>query len=179
MLGNDTNAGTDNSSGKRKPQESAAGKYLAFPLSRERYGIEILKVQEIIGVSTITRVPRSSNHLKGVINLRGKIIPVVDLRLKFGLPPIPYDQKTCVVVVNIVKDHEKMAVGVIVDTVQEVMHFDDSQIEPAPDYGVALESSFIMGMGRKNSDPVIVLIDIEKILSDTPRIDSDGSKEEK
>lgn len=163
----DSNSNQLNSLGPVQAQR--AGKYLAFPLSTQLYGLEILRVQEIISVSTITRVPRSNSCIKGVINLRGKIIPVVDLRLKFNLPAIKYNEKTCVVIVNIKHGGQATAVGVIVDTVQEVMHFDESQIESAPDYGNRLDNRFIIGMGRKNSSEdteVVVLLDIEKALSE-------------
>ena len=145
-----------------------AGKYLTFSLSNESYGVHILKVQEIIGVMNITHVPASPEYLKGVINLRGKIIPVVDLRLKFKLPEVPYDEKTCIIVVDVELGGKKMSVGIVVDTVLEVTNFAESAVEPAPEYGVNLSTPFVVGMGRTSDNAVIILIDIDKALSDTP-----------
>ncbi len=144
-----------------------AGKYLAFVLSQEKYGLQITKVQEIIGMMHITHVPRTANYLKGVINLRGKIIPVVDLRLKFGLPSIEPDDKTCILVVEVTLSGKSLAVGVIVDTVLEVLNFHVNQLEPAPEYGASLTTNFILGMGRSSTENVIILVDIEKALADT------------
>jgi purine-binding chemotaxis protein CheW len=140
------------------------GKYLTFALSREQYGVDILKVQEIIGVTPITRVPRCPDFIKGVINLRGRIIPVVDLRLRFGMEPAPYDDKTCIVVMSIPLGDKRLALGVIVDTVVEVLHFSREDIEPAPDYGVAVDSSVILGIGKRE-DTLSILLDIERILT--------------
>ena len=149
---------------------TVAGKYLTFAISKEIYGVEILKVQEIIGVPNITRVPKVPEYVKGVINLRGKIIPIVDLRLRFGLQPIPYDEKTCIIVIDIQKAEQKVAVGVIVDTVHEVINYTNSEIESAPDYGSQIDSRLILGLGRKSNQPLSILVDIEKVLviSDLP-----------
>jgi purine-binding chemotaxis protein CheW len=143
-----------------------AGKYLTFALANERYGLQILKVQEIIGMANITRVPRAAECLKGVINLRGKIIPVVDLRLKFGLEEVPPDARTCIIVVEITLEGKSTSVGVIVDTVLEVRAFSAKQLEPAPEYGINLDTSFILGIGRTEDNQVIILVDIERALND-------------
>jgi purine-binding chemotaxis protein CheW len=135
-------------------------------LSEEKYGLQILKVQEIIGLMHITQVPQSPSYIKGVINLRGKIIPVVDLRVKFDIESIPYDEKTCIIVVECNIAGKVLSVGVVVDTVLEVMTFDGSKIEPAPDFGKSLETGFILGMGRTTDNNVIILIDIDLALSD-------------
>jgi purine-binding chemotaxis protein CheW len=148
------------------PLSSVAGKYLAFALSKERYGLEILKVQEIIKVAHITSVPKCPSYIKGVINLRGKIIPVIDLRMKFGIEPIPYDDKTCIIVINITKGEQRIAIGIIVDTVLEVINFTASEIEPAPQYGSHLHSHFVIGMGKK-MDHLNILIDIERVITET------------
>lgn len=143
-----------------------AGKYLTFALSHESYGIEILKVQEIIGVPSITRVPKCPDYLKGIINLRGRIIPVIDLRLRFGMPEIPYTEKTCIVVVNIRAGEERIAVGLIVDIVHEVVTLDRDNVEPVPDYGGSLNSSFIVAMGKSaGSDTVQILLDVDRVVS--------------
>ena len=128
-------------------------------LDGEEYGLEILKVREIIGIMDITRVPRMSDFVKGVINLRGKVIPVVDLRLKFSLQPTEYNEETCIIVVDI-----GMLVGMIVDTVQEVHDIPTANIEQPPQMGAAVDSSFILGMG-KVGEQVKILLNIEKVLS--------------
>ncbi len=143
-----------------------AGKYLTFALSEERYGVEILKVQEIIGVMHFTVIPKSPDYLKGVINLRGKVIPVVDLRLKFGMSSIPYNEKTCIIVVNAKLKNRQMLIGVVVDTVLEVMNFLGEHIQPAPEYGTGINSNFLLGMGHTHEGHIIILIDIEKALAD-------------
>ncbi len=140
------------------------GKFLTFALSTERYGLEIRKVQEIIGVPSLTKVPRCPDYLKGVINLRGKIIPLIDLRIKFGMPPHPYDEKTCVVVVNVRKEDQTILIGVVVDTVLDVIHFGTTEIESAPDYGAQVDSRYILGMGKKPDSALNILIDIERAL---------------
>lgn len=144
------------------------GRYLTFAVSKERYGFEIVKVQEIIKVANITVVPRSAPHIKGVINLRGKIIPVLDLRIRFGIDSIPYNDKTCVIVIYLEKQGQRMALGVIVDTVLEVIDLGASDIEPVPNYGDHLESSFITGMG-KHGDHLNILVDIERIVTAADR----------
>ena len=140
-------------------EENLGGKYLTFLLDGEEYGLEILKVREIIGIMDITRVPRMSDFVKGVINLRGKVILVVDLRLKFSLQPTEYNEETCIIVVDI-----GMLVGMIVDTVQEVHDIPTANIEQPPQMGAAVDSSFILGMG-KVGEQVKILLNIEKVLS--------------
>jgi purine-binding chemotaxis protein CheW len=134
------------------------GKYLTFSLAGEEYGLEILKVREIIGIMDITAMPQVPEDVKGVINLRGKVIPVIDLRLKFGLEPTAYTDQTCIVVVDV-----GALVGVIVDTVQEVLDIQDGQIDPPPPLGAAVNTQFILGMG-KIKDDVKILLDIDKVL---------------
>ncbi len=142
-----------------------SGKYLTFLLGKEKYGVEILKVQEIIGVMTVTRVPRSPGCVKGVINLRGKIIPVIDLRLKFCMPEKNYDSKTCIIVVNLEVSGNRLPVGIVVDTVLEVTNFLPEEIEASPDYGTALETNFILGMGQAKDSQVTILINIDRALN--------------
>lgn len=148
------------------PQTQLAGKYLTFALSREQYGLHILKVQEIIGVMHVTKVPSCPDYLKGVINLRGKIIPVVDLRLKFGIEAVAYDAKTCIIVVDIQLNGKKASVGIVVDTVLEVINLAEGNIEEAPEYGANLATQFVVGMGRTSDGAVVILVDIEKALAD-------------
>jgi purine-binding chemotaxis protein CheW len=134
------------------------GKYLTFSLAGEEYGLEILKVREIIGIMDITAMPQMPPEVKGVINLRGKVIPVIDLRLKFGMEPAEYTEQTCIVVVDV-----GTLVGVIVDTVQEVLDIDEQQIDPPPPLGASVDTSFILGMGKVKED-VKILLDIDKVL---------------
>jgi len=141
-----------------------AGKYLTFNLGKELYGVEILKVQEIIGVLPVTKVPKTRNYIKGVINLRGKVIPVIDLRLKLDMEPQEYNEKTCIIVVNISLAGQSMAVGVVVDSVREVYNFSEEQIEFAPRFGVDVDSSAILGIGKIN-ESIVMLLDINKALS--------------
>ncbi len=134
------------------------GKYLTFSLAAEEYGLEILKVREIIGIMDITAVPQMPAFVKGVINLRGKVIPVIDLRLKFGLEPAEYTEQTCIVVVDV-----GTLMGVIVDTVQEVLDIQLDQIDPPPQLGAAVDMTFVLGMGKVKDD-VKILLDIDKVL---------------
>jgi purine-binding chemotaxis protein CheW len=134
------------------------GKYLTFSLDSEEYGLEILKVREIIGIMDITSIPQMPGYVKGVINLRGKVIPVIDLRLKFGLEAAEYTEQTCIVVVDV-----GSLVGIIVDTVQEVLDIDASQIDPPPPLGASVDTTFIMGMGKVKDD-VKILLDIDQVL---------------
>ena len=143
--------------------ETLAGKYLTFKLGTGEFGLEILKVQEIIGVLPVTRVPKSPACIKGVINLRGKVIPVIDLRLKLDLGSRDYDERTCIIVVNIEMELQNIAVGVVVDSVREVYSFDIEQIELAPRFGMDADSNAILGMG-KIDEAVVILLDINKAL---------------
>jgi purine-binding chemotaxis protein CheW len=139
---------------------SAAGKYLTFVLGGEEYGIDILSVMEIIGMMEITAVPQTPRFVKGVVNLRGKVIPVVDLRLKFGMREKEPTKETCIVVVEV----DGLQMGVMVDTVREVLDIGAEQIEPAPRFGTAVDTAFIDGMAKVD-DRVKILLDIEKVLS--------------
>jgi purine-binding chemotaxis protein CheW len=141
-------------------ESSRAGKYLTFVLGNEEYGLEILKVREIIGVMEITAVPQTPAFVKGVINLRGKVIPVVDLRLKFGMDEKEVDEATCIIVVEV----GGVQMGVIVDTVSEVLDIEEKQIEDAPSFGTEVDTEFILGMGKVENH-VKILLDIEKVLS--------------
>lgn len=141
-------------------RKARGDKYLTFVLSNEEYGLEILKVREILGMMPITAVPQTPSFVKGVINLRGKVIPVVDLRLKFDMPEIEHTQETCVIVVEV----GEVQMGIIVDTVREVLDIADDQIEDAPSFGTQVQTDFILGMG-KVGDKVKILLDIEKVLS--------------
>jgi len=150
--------------GSDKTKKSIAGKYLTFVLGNEGYGLEILKVKEINGLMDITAVPRTPEFIKGVINLRGLVIPVVNLRLKFGMPEINYSPETCIIVVNVNMDNEPVLMGIIVDTVSEVLDIVDKDIEPPPVFGSNIKTDYILGMG-KSKTKVIILLDIDKVLN--------------
>jgi purine-binding chemotaxis protein CheW len=141
-------------------------KFLSFRLGEEEYGIEILCVREIIGIIDITPLPQTPEYVKGVINLRGKIIPVIELRSKFEMPTVEYTEETCIIVVEVreANSGDQFQIGVIVDTVSEVLDIHRDQIEPAPRFGCSLDTEYILGMG-KTKDKVIILLDIDKVLT--------------
>jgi len=141
------------------------GKYLTFTLAEEDYGIGILKVKEIIGMMPITQVPRTPKHLKGVINLRGKVIPVVDLRVKFAMGQIAYTDRTCIIVVEIDTENNTILIGIVVDSVSEVLNIQENEIEDAPAFGTRLDTGYIMGIA-KTENGVKILLNIDKVLSE-------------
>jgi purine-binding chemotaxis protein CheW len=140
------------------------GKYLTFTLGQEEYGIGILKVREIIGMMEITSVPRTPEHVKGVINLRGKVIPVISLRSKFEIQEEEYTDRTCIIVVEISGSGGAIPIGIIVDSVSEVLNISGEDIEPTPKMGSALNTEYIMGMA-KIKGKVKILLDIDRVLS--------------
>jgi purine-binding chemotaxis protein CheW len=146
--------------------EVLAGKYLTFNLGEEVYGIEILKVQEIIGMMKVTHFPKAPEFVRGVINLRGKVIPVIDIRSKFFLPEKEDTDKTCIIVIFSDEDQgEALNQGIIVDEVSEVLEISVGQIEKSPSFGTAVDMDFIMGVGKVD-EKVIILLDIEKVLKE-------------
>ncbi len=140
------------------------GKYLTFSLAQEQYGIGILKIKEIIGMMPITTVPRTPVFVRGVINLRGKVIPVIDLRLKFDMEKNDYDERTCIIVVEIDSDEMTVLMGIIVDSVSEVLNIQESDIEPTPGFGNTLDTDYILGMAKMDGG-VKILLDIDKVLN--------------
>jgi purine-binding chemotaxis protein CheW len=143
---------------------AAAGKYLTFSLAREEYGLPVLKVREIIKIMDITAVPQVPAHVKGVINLRGKVIPIIDLRLKFGLPTTEYTERTCIIVVEAELDARRVMLGVIVDSVSEVLNISVDEIEQTPDFGERLDTTYMKGVA-KIKDKVKILLDLDRILA--------------
>lgn len=139
------------------------GKFLSFFLGKEEYAIEILKVQEIIGLMPITPVPRMPGYIKGVLNLRGKIVPVMNLRSRFGLEEIEYTEETCIIVVQ----ENQYLMGVIVDKVSEVADIDGDQIEEVPSLGAGEQSDYLSGIG-KVKEQVKMIVDVERVLFDVP-----------
>lgn len=148
-----------------KEQDKRSGKYLTFHLGPEEFGIQVLKVREIMGVQDITEVPQTPDFVRGVINLRGKVIPVVDLRLKFGLQEKEYTQRTCIIVVNVEAGSLSLLMGIIVDGVSEVLTLAAGDIEDTPDFGNGVETPYLLGMA-KFKDKVKILLDIDQVLSE-------------
>lgn len=139
------------------------GKYLTFALDKEEYGLEICKVREIIGYMPITAIPQTPSHVKGVINLRGQVIPVVDIRTLFGMDTKEITEETCIVVVEISHKHRTFSTGVIVDRVSEVLDIRGADIEEAPQLGASVNTDFILGMGKVN-ESVKILLNIDEVL---------------
>jgi len=143
--------------------KASGGKYLTFALGSEEFGIGILKVREIIGCMEITAVPQTAAFMKGVINLRGQVIGVIDLRTKFGMEPTARTEQTCIIVVEVENRGRKCSTGIIVDRVSEVLNISSESIEPAPTMG-SDDSEFILGMGKIGKS-VKILLDIDKIIN--------------
>lgn len=149
----------------------ASGKYLTFTLAQERYSVSVLKVREIMRMCPVTQVPRMPTYIKGVINLRGKIVPVIDLRKRFGLPPALDLDRICIVVVQFdAPDGTTHLMGMIVDVVEEVSFFAEDDLELAPDFGGAIDTRFITGMA-KNKGVVKTLLDIDRLLNHAGQLD--------
>lgn len=140
------------------------GKYLIFQLGKEEFGIGVLKVREIMGIQDITPVPHTPKYVKGVINLRGKVIPVVDLRLKFDLEEKGYTQRTCIIVVQLVSGAESMPMGIVVDGVAEVLNIGEADIETPPAFGADLDTSYLLGIAKFKGQ-VKMLLDIDKAIN--------------
>ena len=141
-----------------------AGQYLTFSLGNELYGLEILKVQEIIGLMPVTKVPRTPHFVRGVINLRGKVIPVIELRTKFEMESREDTSMTCIIVVQVATATQHVTMGIIVDEVAEVMAIQGNQIEPAPSFGAGVKTEFILGIAKVGAK-VVILLDVDRVLS--------------
>ena len=140
------------------------GKYLTFSMAEEEYGIGILKIKEIIGMMPITSVPQTPDFVKGVINLRGKVIPVVDLRLRFGMDAMDYTERTCIIVVEIEGEGGTVMIGIVVDAVSEVLNIKAEDIEDTPTFGTKLNTDYILGMAKMEGG-VKILLDIDRVLT--------------
>jgi purine-binding chemotaxis protein CheW len=154
----------DKKTGLTDQLKNRGGKYLTFSLCEEEYGLEILKLREIIGMVTITSVPQTPEFVKGVINLRGKVLPVVDLRLRFGMQAAPYTKRTCIIIVEIAAESGRITIGIVVDAVSEVIHIKAEDIEAAPEFGGSMNTRYILGMA-KIDESVKILLDIDNVLS--------------
>ena len=144
--------------------DARAGKYLTFQLANEEFGIRVLKVREIMGLQEITAVPQTPPHIKGVINLRGKVVPVNDLRLKFGVATAEYTQRTCIIVTQVQGESGPILMGIIVDGVSEVLNLTAAEIEDTPDFGEEIAGQYLLGMAKVKGK-VKILLDIDRVLS--------------
>ena len=144
--------------------DARAGKYLTFHLANEEFGIRVLKVREIMGIQDITAVPQTPPHIKGVINLRGKVVPVIDLRLKFGVEAAAYTQRTCIIVTQVQGESAPVLMGIVVDGVSEVLTLTAQEIEDTPDFGEEIAGQYLLGMAKVKGK-VKILLDIDRVLS--------------
>ena len=154
------------STGNVRQEQEIGGKFLTFFLEDEEYGIEILKVQEIIGMMSVTPVPRTPSFVRGVINLRGNVMPIIDLRLKFGMPAIAQTEETCIIVVRA----QGVEMGIVVDKVSEVLDIATEEIDPVPSFGAAVDTAYILGIGKAAGN-VKLLLHIDQVLSTDEVVD--------
>jgi purine-binding chemotaxis protein CheW len=147
-----------------KSSSGREGKYLTFSLSGEEYGIGIRKVREIIGMMTVTHVPQTPYYIKGVINLRGKVIPIIDLRLKFAMEAMDYTERTCIIVVEITEGGKMIAMGLVVDSVSEVVNIREGDVDDTPAFGNAIDTDYILGMAKVGGN-VKILLDIDRVFA--------------
>jgi len=143
---------------------SETTQYLTFNLEDELFSLEIARVREVLDYTIITKVPRMPDYMQGVINLRGGVVPVVDLRTKFGMPAGDVTVNTCIIIVEAMVDGDMLILGLLADSVQEVLDLDGESIKPAPRIGTKLDTGFIKGMGRQN-DRFIIILDIDRVFS--------------
>ncbi len=152
--------------GEASSTDARCGKYLTFRLAREEFAIQVLRVREIMGLQDITAVPQTPRYMKGVINLRGKIVPVIDLRAKFGFPEVEATPATCIIVVQFHSARETLQMGLLVDAVSEVLSFAAGDIEDTPDFGEGVSTPYLLGIA-KMKDSVKILLNIDEVLSTT------------
>ena len=138
--------------------------FLTFNLGSEVFGVDVLKVREVLDVVPVTKVPQTPEFMLGVINLRGSVVPVVDMRLKFGLPRVAQNRDTCIIVMEVNLEGDSTVIGALADAVQEVLELAEAQIEPPPRLGTRLKTEFIQGMGKRD-DQFIILLDVDRIFS--------------
>ncbi len=143
---------------------SGSNQYLTFRLGEEVFALEIGKVREVLDFSTVTKVPRTPPFMRGVINLRGGVVPVIDMNIKFGMPETEKTVNTCIIIVEITVDDEQTVVGALADSVEEVLDLEEEQIEAAPRIGTRLNTEFIKGMG-KHGERFIIILDIDRVFS--------------
>jgi purine-binding chemotaxis protein CheW len=159
-----SNAATLNRESPAASKSERAGKYLIFQLGKEEFGAPVLTVREIMGVQDITAVPHTPAYIKGVINLRGKVIPVIDLRLKFGMPELAYTRQTCIIVVQVQVPGALVPMGLVVDGVAEVLTVAEADIEDTPNFGHGVVTDYLLGLA-KIQDKVKILLNIDLMLN--------------
>lgn len=150
---------------KNETVQSQATQYLTFMLREEGFAVEISKVREVLDVTTMTRIPRMPDYLSGVINLRGNVVPVMDLGLKLGMGTIAYNKNTCIMIVELEVDTNLVEMGVLTDSVQMVLDLNQEDIESVPKMGTNLNTEFIKGMGRQSEEKFLIILDIDKVLA--------------
>ncbi|MBF0261583.1 MAG: chemotaxis protein CheW [Magnetococcales bacterium] len=146
------------------PSVTVTTQFLSFRLAQEEFAIDISRIKEVLEFTTVTKIPRTPDFMCGVINLRGSVVPVVDLRLKFGMPNGEKTVNTCIIIIDVLQDGESATIGALVDSVKEVMELDPAQIEPPPRLGVGLSDNYIRGMG-KQQEQFVMLLDTDRIFS--------------
>ncbi|MBI5493223.1 MAG: chemotaxis protein CheW [Deltaproteobacteria bacterium] len=151
--------------------------YLTFKLDDEVFALDISQVREVLDFTTLTKVPRTPDFMRGVINLRGSVVPVVDMRLKFGMTKTEQTVNTCVIIAEITLDGEKLILGALADSVQEVIELDPDQIEPGPRIGTRLNTDFIKGMGKRD-DEFIIILEVNRIFSSEELAAAHAAKDE-
>lgn len=154
--------------------QAAGGKFLTFTLGSEEYGVPVLKVREIIKVMDITQVPQVPDYVLGVINLRGKVIPVIDLRRKFGFAAIEHSERTCIIVVDVDLPSVRVMMGVVVDSVSEVLNVTEAEIEETPEFGGRSTTAYLLGLA-KVKDSVKILLDLDRVLGSDGQIGTRAS----
>ena len=154
---------------------SATGQYLSFTLGEDTFAVDIGRVREVFDLIRVTKVPRTPDTMLGVINLRGSVIPVMDMRLKFGIPASEKTINTCIVILEAMMEGEVVVVGALVDSVQEVFELEAHQIEPPPRIGTWLKTEFLKGMGKRSDDKFIIILNIDRIFSSQEAIADKGS----
>ena len=162
---------------KENSKHSSVESYLSFRIGDELFAAHVKNVLNILELSKITKVPKAPSYLKGVINLRGSVLPVIDSRLKFGMEEVEYTSNTCILVLDLFVNNEKVSVGAIVDSVQEVLEIEDSQIQPPPSIGSTYRTDFITGMVKLN-DTFVMLLDAERVFSTDEVVDLKNVTEE-
>lgn len=145
--------------------ESMQSQCLSFTLGKEIFALDISKVREVLEIATMSEIPRTPDFMRGVINLRGHAVPVVDMRLKLGMSPVEDTVNTCIIILEIRYDNEMLVLGALVDSVREVIEMSEESIEPAPKMGAAVKADYIMGMGRQGNQ-FIIIVDVDAIFSE-------------
>lgn len=147
-----------------KTENVSTVQYLTFTLEDEVFALEITKVREVLEFTSVTKVPRTPDFMRGVINLRGSVVPVIDLRLKFGMTKTEKNVNTCIIIVEVALDNDLLVLGALADSVQEVFDLSSDQIEPPPNIGTNMKTEFIKGMGKRD-DQFMIMLDIDKMFS--------------